>query len=165
MTATTQTFPEPLTQGKLIFERILVLIDFGVSPRATLGVALELHRTLGSKVCLYTVPELTGGDEFLAGLGSPSVIMADLGEEARGRLHRFLENVAPEFAPEVELRARVDVDPIASLREEALRWGATLVIAAADSHAGIFLRSRAEKLVHAFDIPVLLVPAPRPRRV
>jgi hypothetical protein len=150
-----------LAGGTRIFERILVLVDFNASPRETVGAALELHRVLGSHVRLFEMPELTGGDEFLAGLGSPSVIGADLDEEGKGRLARFIRNVAPEYVDQVEVDARLDVDAISALKAEAKRWGPTLVIAAAESHGRLFLRSQAEKLVHGLDVPILVVPTRR----
>jgi nucleotide-binding universal stress UspA family protein len=141
-----------------MFERVFVIVDFTISPHAAIGAALELHEAFGSAICLFATPQLTGGDEFLAGLGSPSVIGADLAEEAKGRLARFLRNVAPEYENKVELRARVGGDPLHCLKGEAHRWGATLVIATASSRGGLFVRSQAERVVHGLDIPILLVP-------
>jgi nucleotide-binding universal stress UspA family protein len=141
-----------------MFERVFVVVDFAISPHATVGAALQLHEAFGSAVCLFATPQLTGGDEFLAGLGSPSVIGADLAEEAKGRLVRFLRNVAPEYETKVELRARAGGDPLHCLKSEAHRWGATLVVATASSKGGLFVRSHAERVVHGLDIPILLVP-------
>ena len=77
-------------------------------------------------------------------------------KRAEGRLRRFMENIAPADADSVEVRACADVKPIEDMRDEARRWGATLVVAAT-TFEGLF-RSPAEKLVHGFDIPVLLIP-------
>jgi nucleotide-binding universal stress UspA family protein len=153
-------------EARMLFERILVLIDLTTqsSTRAA-ELAFELRRAFGSRVCLFQMPELSGGDDFLAGLGSPSVVGADLLEEAKGRLQRFVDNIAPEESGMVELRASMGVNAIETMKEEAVLWRASLVIAAADSHGGVFfLRSPAEKLVHDFDIPVLVLPAAAPER-
>ena len=55
------------------------------------------------------------------------------------------------------MRARVIVKPMEDIHDEAHRWGATLVVVAT-TFEGLF-RSPAERLVHRFDIPVLLIPA------
>jgi nucleotide-binding universal stress UspA family protein len=150
---------EPDALATSLFERVFVVVDFAIPPHKAIGAALELRDAFGSAVCLFATPELTGGDEFLAGIGSPSVIGADLAEEAKGRLLRFVRNVAPDYEGKVELRAKVGVDPHGNLKAEAHRWGATLVIVTANSRGGLFVRSPAERVVHGLDIPVLVVPA------
>lgn len=145
-----------ITGARELFARIFVPIDFSQSSHQALGTALELKRAFGSQICLFQLAEEGGADEFLGGLGDPPT-PADLVRNATERLHRFVENVAPELADSVEVRARAEVKPIEDLRYEAQRWGATLVVAAT-TFRGLF-RSPAEKLVHGFDIPVLLIPA------
>ena len=140
-----------------LFERVFVVVDFSAASRRAVATALELRRSFGSRVCLFHLAELDGSDEFLAGLGSPAVA-SDLVEEATGRLQRYIRNIAPNHADEVELRSRRSVSPIDDMHREAMSWRATLVIAATESHATL-LRSPAEKLVHDFDIPVLVIPS------
>jgi hypothetical protein len=142
--------------AKEIFSRLFVPVDFTISSHQAVGAALELKRAFGSEVCVFQLAAEGGADEFLGGLGDPRT-PGDLLSGARGRLHRFLENVAPGFADSVEVRAYVEAKPVEDLKAEARRWGATLVIAAA-RFEGVF-RSAAEKLVRGFDIPLLLIPA------
>ena len=142
--------------AKELFARVFVPVDFTQSSQQAVGIALELKRVFGSEVCLFQLAEEGGADEFLGGLGDPAT-PGDLVRNARERLERFVENIAPGSAGAVEVRARADVKPMEDLREEARRWGATLVVAATTFRG--FFRSPAEKLVHGFDIPVLLIPA------
>ena len=151
---------DPIVAGATgIFARVFVPVDFTMASHRAVGAALALMRAFGSKVCVFRLAEQSGGaDDFLAGLGD-GYTPGDLVRHATGRLHRFIENVAPGFADEVEVRAYADVKPVEDLRKEAQRWGATLVVAAT-KFKGVF-RSPAEKLVHGFDIPVLLIPSAR----
>ena len=144
-----------VAEAKQIFARVFVPVDFTMSSHQAVGVALELKRAFGSQVCIFQLAEEGGADEFLGGLGDPAT-PGDLMQRAQGRLRRFIENIAPAEADSVEVRAYADVKPMEDTRDEARRWGATLVIAAT-KFEGLF-RSPAEKLVHGFDIPVLLIP-------
>ncbi len=153
--ATQQTAEPIVVEAQEIFARVFVPVDFTRSSRQAVGVALALKRSFGSKVCVFQLAEEGGADEFLGGLGDPAT-PGDLVRNARERLQRFVENIAPAFAGSVEVRACVDVKPLEEIRDEARRWGATLVVAAT-TFKGIF-RSPAEKLVHGFDIPLLLIP-------
>ncbi len=143
-----------------IFRRLLVPVDYTMDSHRALGVALDLARTYGSAVGLFHSEESTGADEWLGGIGSPSV-GGDWVAEARGRLHRFVENVAPWALDRLDLLASVG-DPVHELRRAARSWDASLVVASASVYAG-FLRSPAERLVHGFDLPTLILPrAPEP---
>lgn len=153
---TAATANSTVAEAKEIFARLFVPVDFTISSHRAVGAAIELRRAFGSEICLFNLAEDTGGDEFLGGLGAP-VRPADLGVDAEERLRRFVKNIAPDFADAVEVRARPDVRPLEDLRHEARRWGATMVVVAAEFQGGIF-RSPAEKLVHNFFIPVLLLP-------
>lgn len=154
-TTTVATTSPAITRAKDIFARVFVPVDFTMASQHAMGAALELKRVFGSTVCLFHLTEGTGGDEFLGGLGAPSAPV-DLVNASRDRLRRFVANVAPEYVDEIEVRAYADVKPLENLRYEAHRWGASLVVAAAKFDG--FFRSPAEKLVHGFDIPVLLLP-------
>ncbi len=145
-----------IDQAIELFARVFVPIDFSPSSHLAVGAALQLKRAFGSDVCIFQLIEESGGDEFLAGLGATTT-PGDLVRGARDRLRRFLENVAPAYADTVEVRASTDVKPIDDIRDQARSWDATLVVAAT-TFRGLF-RSPAEKLVHGFDIPVLLIPA------
>lgn len=142
--------------AKELFARVFVPVDYTTSSHRAVGAALELQRAFGSRVCVFQLAEEGGDDEFLGGLGAPRT-PGELVEIARGRLHRFIGNIAPELSGSVEVRARVIVKPMEDIRDEAHRWGASLVIVAT-TFEGLF-RSPAEKLVHRFDLPVLLIPA------
>src|SRR5689334_4752101 len=123
---TSRASDECVAEGTRVFDRIFVLIDFTtLSCHRALGVAVALRRAFASRICLFHMPELSGGDEFLAGIGSPSVVGADLQEETKGRLSRFVQHVAPEVAGQVELRAALGVNVIESLKKEAIKWRAS----------------------------------------
>lgn len=148
---------QPIAESKELFSRLFVPVDFTMSSHRALGAAIELKRVFGSTVCLFNLAEDTGGDDFLGGLGDPRA-PTDLVLDAEERLRRFLENVAPDVGTDdIEVRACADARPLDDLRRQAQRWRATLVIASADFQGGLF-RSPAEKLVHNFFIPVLLLP-------
>lgn len=138
-----------------VFARVFVPVDLTISSHYAVGVALALKRAFGSEVCIFQLAEQTGGDEFLAGLGDP-LTPAELARDTEERLRRFVENIAPEFADAVEVRARLALKPVREIRSAAHEWDATLLVAAAKFEG--LLRSPAEQLVHGFDIPVLLIP-------
>jgi nucleotide-binding universal stress UspA family protein len=154
-TTTTET-DATTTTAPGVFQRIFVPVDFTMASHAAVTAALALQQAFGSKVCLFQLVEEGGGaDEFLGGLGAPAAPV-DLVHRAEGRLRRFAANIAPGYEDKVEVRAYADVKPLESLRYEAHRWDASLVVATAKFQG--FFRSPAEKLVHGFDIPVLLIP-------
>jgi nucleotide-binding universal stress UspA family protein len=138
-----------------ILDRILVAIDYSMDSHRALGVALELERLHGSIIRVFHAAESTGSDDWLAGIGSPSV-GGDWVEESRHRLHRFLDNVAPGSSSRIEIAARVG-NPIETIRREIRDWSPTLLIAAAHVHA-IIVRSPAEQLVRDIKVPVLVLP-------
>jgi nucleotide-binding universal stress UspA family protein len=140
-----------------VFDRVLVPVDYSMASHRALGLALELRRTHGSALCLFHAAESTGGDEFLAGIGSPSV-GGDWVAESKERLLRFLDNVAPGKAAGIDVRARVGL-PIAMLVAEARAWRPTLVVAAIRFQPRFPFRSPAERLIRRLRVPVLLVPA------
>ena len=156
MQVTTGSIDPVVSQAKDIFARVFVPVDFSQSSHQAVGIALALKRAFGSQVCLFQLAEEGGADEFLGGLGDRET-PGDLVRNAKGRLHRFIENIAPGYADSVEVRACADVKPMEDIRDEARRWDATLVVAATTFGGGLF-RSPAEKLVHGFDIPVMLIP-------
>jgi nucleotide-binding universal stress UspA family protein len=137
------------------FARIFVPVDFSMASHESVAVALDLRRTHGSAVCLYYAVESTGGDEWLAGIGSPAV-HGDWVKEGEGRLRRFLANVAPDADPGIEVRARIGFT-LRNLSLEAHRWGATLVIVRADCRPRLF-GSFADRLVRTLELPVLILP-------
>jgi nucleotide-binding universal stress UspA family protein len=148
--------PSPVTpnvaQSRSIFERILVPIDFSMASQRALGAALELRRQYGSRVCVFHVSESSTHDEFLGGLGG-----AKQGKgEAEGRLHRFLENVAPGAAGELEIRTQVGAEIEAAIAEEAQAFRATLVVL--PETRTTFGRSRSEKAVRKLAVPALVIP-------
>lgn len=147
--------PDVLAGGE-IFDRIFVPIDFSPSSHRALGAALELFRVRDARVCLFHAAHSDASDEWLGGIGSPAV-GGDWIAEAKERLRRFVDNVAPRMAGQVELMAEVG-DPVRALRRAAHEWGATLMIVSAKVHALLF-RSPAEQLVRDNDIPILVVPS------
>ncbi len=151
--------PTIAVEANALFRRVFVPIDFSMASHRALGVALELQSTHGSRVCVFHWVESSGSDDWLGGIGSPSV-QGDWVTETKERLRRFLENIAPGSSQNVEVHARFG-ETIASIRRAAKEWDATLVIAAVGVHRAL-LRSAAEQLVHDFDVPTLIIPADAP---
>ncbi|HEY8073571.1 MAG TPA: universal stress protein [Labilithrix sp.] len=146
-----------IESAKTLFDRIFVPVDYSIDSHRAVGAALELHRSLGSSVCLFHATESEGTSEFLGGLGSP-VVMGDWPALAKQRLGRFLENVAPDCIDRIDLRARMGAETVRLVHEEAHAWGATLIIVSAEVRARLF-RSKAERLIHDYDVPMLVIPA------
>jgi nucleotide-binding universal stress UspA family protein len=146
--------PTVASAGRIL-DRVLVAVDFSMDSHRAVGVALELQRMHGSVVRLFHAAESSGSDDWLGGIGSPSV-SGDWVVESTARLRRFLENVAPGSSTRFEVSARVG-DVISALRAEIGAWAPTLLIAALPVHSRI-LRSPAEHLVHDLDVPTLIIP-------
>lgn len=145
-----------ITTAGDVFRRLIVPIDYTMDSHRALGVALDLQRTHGSAVSLFHAEQSSGSDEWLGGIGSPSV-GGDWIAEAKERLGRFIDNVAPRAAGHVELLASIGGDPVHELRRVAQAWNATMVVASAEVFAGL-LRSPAERLIHGFGVPTLIIP-------
>lgn len=138
-----------------IFRRVLVPVDYTMDSHRAVGVALALRRQYGSVVCVFHTAESAGSDDWLGGIGSPSV-GGDWVAEAEARLRRFLLNVAPAEAEGIEVRARMGASAH-TLPKVVDDWEATLVVAAAALHRRFF-RSAAERLVRDLDVPILIIP-------
>jgi nucleotide-binding universal stress UspA family protein len=156
MQSPTSEYETTVEQARTIFERIFVPVDYSIDSHRAVGAALELQRTLGSSVCLFHAAESEGTTEWLGGLGS-SVVFGDWVASAEQRLRRFVENVAPESEGQIDLRARMGGETIRLVHEEAHRWGATLIIASANVRTRYF-RSTGERLIHDYDLPMLVIP-------
>ncbi len=148
-----------VASAKTLFDRLFVPVDYTMDSHRAVGAALALQQTLGSSVCLFHATQSDITDEWLGGIGSPAVL-SDPVMNAEQRLRRFVENVAIDTTPQIETRARIG-DTIRLVREEARVWGATLIIVSAEVRARLF-RSTAEKLIHSFDVPMLVIPTTAP---
>lgn len=140
-----------------VFAKIFVPIDYTMDCHRALGVALELQRTHGSEIRLFHAARGDASEDWHGGIGA-DFVQGDWVTRARARLRDFVENVAPEALDKVELHACMGGETLRLVREEARRWGATLLVAAAPVHARL-VRSSAEKLVHDIDIPALIIPS------
>ncbi len=159
MTAQVAEITEPLlAEGRSIFRRIFVPIDYTPDSQRALGAALELQRLYGSAIRLFHIQHGDGMDDFLGGLGSLAGY-GDWVDEARGRLRRYVENVAPNALPHVELHAGVggESDRATLLRAEAAEWDTTLMIVTEHQHSTLF-RSVAEKVIRGMGCAVLVLP-------
>jgi nucleotide-binding universal stress UspA family protein len=146
-----------VASARFVFERIFVPVDYTRDSQLAVGVALELQRAHGSQVCLFHAAEGGGENDFLGGIGSPAV-QGDWVAQARERLRRFLENVAPDAMDRLELRAAMDTDDVLRMiHDEARTWGASLLVVAAPVHRRL-LHSKAERIVHDSEIPTLVIP-------
>ncbi|MCL2725001.1 MAG: universal stress protein [Polyangiaceae bacterium] len=152
--------PEPsIGRARAILERIFVPVDFSMESHRAVGVALALQRSLGAEVCLFHAVQSDGTNEFLGGIGSPAVL-GDWRAAAEERLRRFIDNVVPGYPHPIEVRAHVDAHSPHVIHDQAHLWGATLIVLCADVRG--LLRSDAERIVHDFDIPVLVIPKRKP---
>jgi nucleotide-binding universal stress UspA family protein len=160
--STSASDEDPVPAAVHILDRLLVLVDYSADSQRAVGLALELQRTRDSVVRVFHAAHSEGSDEWLGGIGSPSV-GGDWVAESKGRLRRFLENIAPGSSSRVEVGARVGL--ITSVLPAEIRaWSPTLIIAAVSVHARMF-RSPAEQLVHEIPVPTLIIPImPEPRR-
>ena len=143
------------------FRRILVPVEpSSDDARYALRAALELKRRFGSELLLVTFAEFGGNAEWSRGVGADESV-ADLEDENRTRLRRFVENVAPEAVGEVSFRAIEDNEVPRGIERCAADWGATLVVLTTHAHPGIF-RARYERIIQNLDLPVLLLRRPPP---
>lgn len=148
--------PEPsIGRAKTILERIFVPVDFSMESHRAVGVALALQRAMNAEVCLFHAYQTDGTNDFLGGIGS-GVAMGDWRTAAEQRLQRFVANVVPGYPGRLDTRVTAEAPSATLVHEEARRWGATLIVLAADVHG--FFRSEAEKVVHDFELPVLVIP-------
>lgn len=161
-----QTTPESSSQpsrademaadAAAIFRRVLVPVDFTMDSQRAFGVALALQHRYDAAVCIFHSAESAGSDDWLGGIGSPSV-GGDWVAEAEGRMQRFIRNVAPAEVGRIDVRARVG-EPLHTLPKVVEEWKATLVVAAAAFHRRFF-RSAAERLLREVHVPMLIIPA------
>lgn len=157
----TPQVPEPsVGRARSILERVFVPVDLSMDSHRAVGVAFALQRFLRAEVCLFYAAEPDATNDFLGGIGNPATLMGNWLTAAEDRLKRFLHNLVPGYPYPVELRASLDVNVPRLVHNEARAWGASLVIMTADVHARFF-RSEAEKMIHDFDIPVLVIPKPK----
>ncbi len=146
-----------LSESQALFRRVFVPVDYSLDSHRTVGVAVELQRVHGSDVCLFHLHHGDTSAEFLSGLGAPA---GDGDAEAKGRLLRFIDNIAPGVGARVDLRARIAGEPEKRrvFVEEAVDWGATLIVVTETVHTMLF-RSVAEKVVRRSHIAVLTLPS------
>jgi nucleotide-binding universal stress UspA family protein len=145
--------------AKALFARILVPVDFSEGSRRALATALELRKRFGSEVHLFRLTESSPNDQFLAGTGASSIAPAELVEDAKARLLRFVENVLPGQSGEVIVHAQVGADVVHGIARSAKHTGTTLVLLAEEPKETMF-RSQVEKLVQALDSAVMLLRTP-----
>jgi nucleotide-binding universal stress UspA family protein len=148
-----------LSEAQALFRRVFVPLDYSPDSHRTVGVALELQRIHGSDVCLFHLHHGGTSAEFLSGLGAPA---GDGNEEAKGRMRRFVDNIAPGVHARVDVRARIggETEKRQLFVEEAVDWGATLIVVTETVHSRL-LRSVAEQVVRRSQIAVLTIPSGR----
>jgi nucleotide-binding universal stress UspA family protein len=137
------------------FRRILVPVDFAECSRRALATALELQRRFGSEICIFHLAQQGGADEFIGGLGNPT-LPADLVTQTEDRLRRFVDNVFPGQASLVSCRAQVGADLVHAIDRIAGQWNATLVILGGHPHQGVF-RTLTEQIIQQLDTPVMVL--------
>jgi nucleotide-binding universal stress UspA family protein len=148
-----------LSGAQARFRRIFVPVDYSVESRSTVAVALELQRVFGSDLCLFHVHHGGTSDEFLGGLGAR---VGDGSAEAKGRLWRFVHNIAPGIDAQVDTRARIsgEGEKEKVFVAEATDWQATVIVLTETLHSKLF-RSLAEQVVRKSGIAVIVLPGDR----
>jgi nucleotide-binding universal stress UspA family protein len=140
------------------FRRILVPVDLRARSQRALHIALELRRRFDARICVLHVVRSDENDHFLAGIGSP-ITRSELLEEGNAEVRQFVRGIAPQDADGIESEAVFERDYVAAVRAKADDWEPTLVVLSPDAHPSL-LRTHAEKLVKALDVPVLVLEPP-----
>jgi nucleotide-binding universal stress UspA family protein len=138
-----------------IFRRVLVPVDFKMVSHRAVYVALEFRRLFGARVCVFNLTRMDENDQFLAGTGSPTGA-SDLVEEGHSALWRFVDNIAPRQADQVEYDVQVADDYVGGIRDKMKTWEPTLLVLSHEHHASL-LRTHSERIVRSLDVPVLLL--------
>jgi nucleotide-binding universal stress UspA family protein len=141
-----------------IFRRVLVPVDFGMVSHRAVHVALELRRVFGARLCVLNLTHKGANDQFLSGIGSPTTT-SDLMASGGAELRRFVDNIAPGQGDSIEYAVHVADDYVAGIRDEANKWGATLIVLSRESHRAL-LRTHSEKVIMQLQLPVLLIQTP-----
>ena len=138
-----------------IFRRILVPVDFKMVSHRAVYVALEFRRLFAARVCVFNLTRMDENDQFLAGTGSPTSA-SDLVEEGNSALRRFVDNIAPGQAGEVDYDVKVADNYVGGIRDKTKAWEATLLVLSHEHHASL-LRTHSERIARSLDVPVLLL--------
>jgi nucleotide-binding universal stress UspA family protein len=138
--------------------RIMVPLDGSARAEAAAPYATALARQLGGRVLLAeVVPQLSSMPKrFRASEGHGVTVEAEL-KQARA----YLEEVAGRQAGHVEVAA-VEGAVVATLMEMAGRLGITHIVMASHGRTGLqrmLMGSIADELIHALEIPLIVLPA------
>jgi nucleotide-binding universal stress UspA family protein len=142
-----------------MFRRVLVPVDFSMVSHRAVFAALEFRRLFGARVCIFNVTHMGENDLYLAGTGSPTT-RDDLVEEGSTALRRFVDNIAPGQAGQVEYEVQVSRNYVDGIRDKVEAWDATLLVLGHEHHATL-LRTHSERIVRALDVAVFLIPPAR----
>src|SRR3989338_2156883 len=150
-----------------MYSKILVAADGSDTSRHALKQAIELARKLSAKLRIVHAVDMTWlpiGPEVGIDTGAQSAARREAGE----KIIAAARNTAQEagFEAETELiETETPVQHVAeAIAEEALRWGADLVVLGTHGRRGfqrLMPGSVAEKMARPSPTPVLLVPLPK----
>jgi nucleotide-binding universal stress UspA family protein len=141
------------------FETVLVPINYTEASRRALAAAMELHDRLGARVHLFRLTDWAENDMFIAGMGGDAISPRSLVEAEEERLRRFVDNVMPGRASDVEVSAEVGVDVLHGIVRRASHLSATLVILGEEPRQTLF-RTLVEKIAQGLDAAVMVVRTP-----
>ena len=147
-----------------MYQRILVPVDGRDAANRGLEEAIKLSKALGSQLCIVHIVD----DSALALNPEAGIAAAPLVKDfAEGGKEILDEAIACAAAQGVQAEGVMHENFTGRIpdliADEARKWGAQLIIMGTHGRSGIrhaVLGSDAEAIVHATEVPVLLVRAP-----
>lgn len=140
-----------------LFRTLLVPIDFTPESRRALITACELRARFGSDIHVFLVRG-AGGHSWAAANNPPS--RSAIEQSARDQL-RYLGESICEGMPCLINDILFGDDVVHGIANAARACEATMVILAVHPERSMFWRTRAEKIEHALDIPVMVLKGTR----
>lgn len=137
-----------------IFRRILVPLDFGPESRHALITACEMRRRFGSEIRLFVVRETARDSVFSFGVTDPWT-REDMDRVTRDRLYRLAKEVC-DGDPCMKFEAMHGSDVVGAIAKAVRNFQATVVLLPCSGRRTL-LRSRAEKIARALDVPVIVL--------
>ncbi len=137
-----------------LFRTVLIPVDFTPASRQALITACEMRRRFGSELHVFRLSAFGENDDFIRGLGAPWSEV-DVAEETRNQLRMFGESIC-RGTPCLHYETLVGEDPVEGIAKAARDVDASLVLLPVNPGKSI-LRSKAEKIARALDVPVMLI--------
>ncbi len=137
-----------------LFRVILVPVDFTPASRQAIITACEMRRRFGSELHAFRLSSFGENDDFIRGLGAPWS-ESDVTGETRNQLKMFGESICLG-SPCIHYETLMGEDVVDGIAKAASDCKATLVLLPVHEEKTL-LRSKAEKIARALEIPVMLI--------